>query len=170
LTVSVDTDLFCAHPFDLGDGVLRVVYAGRLDAFKAPETMFATIAELARLLDGRIEFHYCGSGDPTTFAGFAPIARFTQVHGSLSSAQVAAVMERAHIGILTSHYEGMPCFLLEPLASGRPFGGVRLPQFAPLVEEGVSGRTTERASGEEATAQGAAQAIARLWGIYRTAK
>jgi glycosyltransferase involved in cell wall biosynthesis len=127
LTVSVDTDLFCAHPFDLGDGVLRVVYAGRLDAFKAPETMFATIAELARLLDGRIEFHYCGSGDPTTFAGFAPIARFTQVHGSLSSAQVAAVMERAHIGILTSHYEGMPCFLLEPLASGRPLAGCACP-------------------------------------------
>src|SRR6185369_6548118 len=40
LTVSVDTGIFRATPFDLADGKLKLVYAGRLDEFKDPALMF----------------------------------------------------------------------------------------------------------------------------------
>src|SRR5260370_35655742 len=72
-------------------------------------------------------------------------------------------MRQAHIGLLVSLAEGMPCFLLELLASGRPFAGLRLPQFDPLVKEGVSGRMVERRANIDATADVVADAIIRVW-------
>ena len=92
-------------------------------AMDTPEAVSALMAQLKERL-GEVPANWAHAVGSTLVA---PLHRTTE-------AQVAAVMERAHIGILTSHYEGMPCFLLELLASGRPFGGVRLPQFAPLVE------------------------------------
>ena len=38
----------------------------------------------------------------------------------------------------------MPCYLLELLSSGRPMGAIRLKQYDPLVEAGVSGFLVER--------------------------
>jgi glycosyltransferase involved in cell wall biosynthesis len=144
LTVSVDTSQFRPAPFDLTDGTLRVLFAGRLDAFKDPPLMFAVAAALAARLPGAFEFHYAGASDPHRFAEFAAIEHCTVRHGALSTDQVAALMHRCHIGMLTSYWEGMPCFLLELLASGRPFAGLALPQFAPVVIDGVSGRMVER--------------------------
>lgn len=174
LSVSVDTELFRPSPFDLsgpfglsGD-VLRIVYAGRLDAFKAPATMFRVIEHVAEKLAGQVEFHYCGGGNAAAFPEFAAIAERTVLHGALDSAQVAEVMRSAHIGILVSHYEGMPCFFLELLASGRPFAGVRLPQFDALVHEGISGTMVERAESEDETARAVAVAIIPLWDAIRS--
>lgn len=167
LTVSVDTGLFRPSPFDLSDGTLRIVYAGRLDAFKAPATMFSVIRHIHEMLAGKVEFHYCGGGDVSAFPEFAAIADYTVQHGALDSAQVAAVMRAAHIGILVSHYEGMPCFILELLASGRPFAGVRLPQFDALVERGVSGAMVDRAESEDETARQVAVEVIALWDAIR---
>jgi glycosyltransferase involved in cell wall biosynthesis len=71
LTVSVDTQLFHPTPFDLVDGKLRIVYAGRLDEFKDPPVMFRVCKALHDALGGAFEFHYCGSEDPNKFAEFA---------------------------------------------------------------------------------------------------
>lgn len=167
LSVSVDTDLFHPTPFDLAGDRLRIVYAGRLDAFKAPATMFRTIRIAADVLPGQVEFHYCGGGDVSAFPEFAPIADLTVLHGALDARHVAAVMRSAHIGLLVSHYEGLPCFLLELLASGRPFVGVRLPQFDALIAQGVSGMMVERAESEEETARRVAGAIVAAWEAIR---
>lgn len=170
LTVSVDTHLFYPTPFDVSDGVLRVIYAGRMDEFKDPPTMFKVCKALHDALGGKFEFHYCGAEDPHRYAEFAPIEAFTIRHGGLLSSGVAAVMRKVHIGMLVSHYEGMPCFLLETLASGRPFGGLRLPQFMQVVEEGVSGRMTDRAETDAETVARVTQTILGLWDEIRTGK
>lgn len=167
LSVSVDTDLFRPTDFDFSGDTLRIVYAGRLDAFKAPATMFRTIHAIADKASTPVEFHYCGGGDPASFPEFTEIAGLTVQHGALDAVQVAAVLRSAHIGLLVSHYEGMPCFLLELLASGRPFAGVRLPQFDTLVREGISGVMVERAASEEETAQQVAEAVVALWDAIR---
>lgn len=163
LTVSVDTALFRPSPFDFSSGKLKLVYAGRLDEFKDPPLMFRVAKRVHEKLGGNFEFHYCGASDPNRFPEFAAIAPFTVRHGALAPEGVAAVMKSAHIGILVSFWEGMPCFLLELLASGRPFAGLRLPQFDQVVKPGISGRTTERQSTIDASAEAACETVLALW-------
>jgi len=167
LSVSVDPDVFAPTPFDTADGVLRIVYAGRLDAFKDPELMFEAARRLHARLGGKFEFHYCGAADPHRFPQFAAIEPFTVRHGALTPDGVAKVMARVHMGWLTSHFEGMPCFLLELLASGRPFTGLRLPQFDKVVRPGVSGLTTDRTDDRDETADNVAATAAELWARIR---
>ena len=170
LTVSVDTELFHAAPFDLASGKLKLVYAGRLDEFKDPPLMFRVVRAVHDSLAGAFEFHYCGSADPHRFAEFAAIESYTVRHGALTPVQVADVMRKAHIGILVSHWEGMPCFLLELLASGRPFVGLRLPQFDQVVEQGVNGRMAERGTTIEETQAQVAALIVEQWADIRAGK
>ena len=128
MSVSVDTALFEPRPFDLTDGIFRIVFTGRLDEFKDPPLMFRILRGLHLRLGGKLEFHYAGTTDPARYAEFADIAAFTTRHGFQSAEGVAAITARAHAGILTSYFEGMPCFLLETLSAGRPLAAVRLPQ------------------------------------------
>jgi glycosyltransferase involved in cell wall biosynthesis len=163
LTVSVDTELFHATPFSLSGGKLKLVYAGRLDAFKNPPLMFRVVKRLHERLNGAFEFHYCGSADPQRFEEFAAIAPFTVRHGALMPSGVAAVMRDCHMGILVSHFEGLPCFLLELLASGRPFAGLRLAQFDQMVELGVSGRMVDPAATEDESKARIVDAVLAQW-------
>ena len=161
MSVSVDTQCFVASPFDTADGIFRIGFAGRLDAFKDPPLMFATLARLRDRLAGTgfrdLEFHYVGASDPTVFPEFAAIATRTVRHGVQRPAEVAAIMAACHAGIITSVFEGMPCYLLEMLATGRPVGATILPQFVPLIVPGIGGVLVERG----ATADESAEALAK---------
>lgn len=170
LTVSVDTELFKVAPFDLSSGKLKLIYAGRLDEFKNPPLMFRVAKRLHERLDGAFEFHFCGSADPNRFPDFAAIKPFTVLHGALMPEGVATVMHTAHMGILVSHFEGMPCFLLELLASGRPFAGIRLAQFDQMVEQGVSGRMAERGDTEDESEARVVDAILAQWDDIRVGR
>jgi len=161
LTVSVDMERFQAAPFPV-DVPFRIVFAGRLDTFKDPPLMFETMRRLHAALGGRFEFHYVGTSDPHRFAEFAAIEPFTIRHGFQDAAGVAAILRDCHAGILTSFFEGMPCYLLELLASGRPMGAIRLPQFDPLVVEGESGFLIERGEDADETAERLALRFAEL--------
>ena len=163
LTVSVDTNIFRATPFDLRDGKLRLVYAGRLDEFKDPALMFRVAKRVHEKVNGAFEFHYCGASDPHRFDEFAAIEGFTVRHGALLPDGVAAVMRSVHMGILVSHWEGMPCFLLELLASGRSFAGLRLPQFDQVVKPGLSGQMVERGQTVEASTEDVARVVVEQW-------
>lgn len=170
LTVSVDTDLFRATPFDMSSGKLKLVYAGRLDEFKDPALMFRVCKRLHEKLDGAFEFHFCGSADPHRFPEFAAIEAFTVRHGALLPDGVAAAMRDVHMGILVSHWEGMPCFLLELLATGRPFGGLRLPQFDQVITQGVNGRMVERGATVEESVEAVTGAILQQWDEIRSGR
>jgi glycosyltransferase involved in cell wall biosynthesis len=170
LTVSVDTRVFAPRPFDLADGIFRVIFAGRLDEFKDPPLMFRCFAELHSRLSGQFEFHYVGASDPSRYEDFAKIEACTIRHGFQPPAGVAAIAGRCHAGVLTSFFEGMPCFLLEVLSVGRPFVAIRLPQFDPLVIDGVSGHLVERGADAGTTARELADAFIALWEDIRSGK
>ena len=144
MTVSVDTAVFTPTPFPAWDGVFKVMFAGRLDSFKDPPLMFRVLAALHARLGGRFEFHYAGTTDPHRYPEFAAIEPFSVRHGFLSAAEVAGVVASCHAGVLTSFFEGMPCYLLETLSMGRPFAAIRLPQYDPLIVAGLSGTMVER--------------------------
>ncbi len=161
MTVSVDTKRFPSAPFPASD-VFRVVFAGRLDAFKDPPLMFETLRRLHAKLGGKFEFHYIGTSDPHRDKEFAAIEPFTVRHGFQTGDGVSTIMRNCHAGILTSYFEGMPCYLLEILSSGRPMGAIRLPQYDPLIAAGVSGFLVERPEDREVAAEKMADGFVRL--------
>ena len=166
MSVSVDTQRFRPTPFIADDDAFHIGFVGRLDAFKDPPLMFATLARLATLLQirpagrfRRLVFDYVGASDAGGVSGFAAIASLTTCHGVRKPPEVALLMRRMHAGIITSFFEGMPCFMLEMLASGRPVAAIRLPQFDPLILEGASGAMVERGATREASAVTLATAL-----------
>ncbi|MBU6462983.1 MAG: glycosyltransferase [Bradyrhizobium sp.] len=163
MPVAVDTAIFEQAPFDHHEGIFRVVFAGRLDEFKDPPTMFRTLRAVHERLGGRFEFHYIGTSDPFRYAEFAEIEPFTVRHGHCTAAEVAAISAQCHAGILTSLFEGMPCYLLELLAVGRPVAAIRLPQYDLVIEEGVSGSLVERRANDATTIHELADRLVMIW-------
>jgi len=163
MPVPVDTKVFRMRNFDISDNVLRIIFAGRLDEFKDPPTKFRVLARVHQLLNGACEFHYVGMTDPSRYAEFSLIEKFTICHGFQPATKVADLMARCHMGILTSFFEGMPCYLLELLAVGRPAAAIRLPQYDLVIEEGVSGTMVERAADGEFMVEQMASRIVAMW-------
>jgi glycosyltransferase involved in cell wall biosynthesis len=148
----VNTDIFQPQPLPPSTAPFRVVFAGRLDEFKDPPLMFRAIDRLRRRLRGAVEFHYIGTSDPHRFPEFAAIEDVTVRHGFKDAVGMVATIAGAHAGILTSEFEGMPRFVLETLAVGRPVVAVHLPQLESVIHDGDSGFlvTRGRSSGDMA--------------------
>lgn len=158
----VNTDIFKPQPLPRDVDPFRIVFAGRLDEFKDPALMFMTIAELRHRLDGKVEFHYIGTSDPHRFPEFAAIEDVTVRHGFKDAAGMAATLASVHAGILTSEFEGMPRFVLETLAVGRPVAAMHLPQLEAAVHDGVSGYLVPRSDTRQAMADDMAQRFVEL--------
>lgn len=160
----VDTRTFGPAPFPAHDR-FGVAFAGRLDLFKVPPLMFKTVARLAEKLavEGcRAEFHYMGTSDPRRFPEFKLIEDRAILHGFKDAKGVAAVLHRAHAGILTSEFEGMPFSVLESLGTGRPVCAIQLPQLASAVREGVSGHLVARSADQDDMANRLADAFVAI--------
>jgi glycosyltransferase involved in cell wall biosynthesis len=135
----VNTNIFRPQAALAVTNPFKIVFAGRLDEFKVPPLMFRTIARLREVLRGQVEFHYIGTSDPHRFPEFAAIEDITVRHGFKDAAGMASVIAGVHAGILTSEFEGMPRFVLETLAVGRPVVAVHLPQLEVVIRDGRSG-------------------------------
>src|SRR5258706_12641382 len=135
----VNANIFEPTPLPASTAPFRIAFAGRLDEFKHPALMFRTIDLLRQRLQGGVEFHYIGTSDPHRFSEFAAIQDITIRHGFKDAAGMAATLAAAHAGILTSEFAGMPRFVLETLAVGRPVVAVHLPQLESVIHDGGSG-------------------------------
>src|ERR1700704_4277351 len=153
----VNTDIFQPQPLPASTAPFRGVFSGRPDQFKDPPLMFRTIDRLRRRLQGGVEFHYIGTSDPHRYAEFAAIEDITVRHGFKDAAGMAATLASVHAGILTSEFEGMPPFVLETLAVGRPVVPVHLPRLASVIHDGDSGFLVARDGAAEDTAEALAQ-------------
>jgi glycosyltransferase involved in cell wall biosynthesis len=167
MPVSVDAATFQQADFDLHDGIFRVMFAGRLDEFKDPPTMFKAMQQVHSRLNGAFEFHYVGTSDPYRYPESKLIDGFMIRHGYRKPAEVAQIAARCHAGFLTSFFEGMPCYLLEMLSVGRPVVAIRLPQFDAVIEEGVSGYMVERISDEPSLNSLLADRLVSAWSAIR---
>jgi len=149
LTTWFNPNIFYPTSFNIDDGVFKIVFCGRLDAFKVPELMFKTIAGLMKAIgEDNVEFHYIGTSDPDRFSEFNDIRHRTILHGFQDADGISEIHRYMHAGILTSEYEGMPRATLETLGSGRPVVAINLPQLEPVVIDGVSGYLVSRDTDE----------------------
>jgi glycosyltransferase involved in cell wall biosynthesis len=138
-----------------------------LDEFKDPPLMFQTLRRVHDRLGGKFEFHYIGTSDPERYSEFALARSFTLFHGFRTAREVAEIMKRCHAGILTSWFEGMPCYLLELLAVGRPIVAVTLPQYELVVEQGKNGFLVERDSDTERLVDALSDRLIETWSAIR---
>ena len=168
MPVAVDTEVFRPSEFRIDDGIFRVVFAGRLDEFKDPPLMFRTLQRVHERLQGAVEFHYIGTTDPHRYPEYRLVENFTTCHGYCEPRDVAAIMSRCHAGILTSWFEGMPCYLLELLSVGRPIVAVSLPQYALVVEDGRSGYLVDRVADSARLIEALSERFIATWSAIRS--
>ena len=153
----VNTAIFRPQPFPASTVPFRIVFIGRLDAFKQPQLMFKTIARLRALMPGGVEFHYVGTSHPERFGEFEAIRDVSVCHGFKDAKGIAKVLADAHAGILTSEFEGMPRCVLETLAVGRPVVAVHLPQLEAVIRDGESGYLVPREQTQDQLIEALAQ-------------
>jgi glycosyltransferase involved in cell wall biosynthesis len=106
----------------LQEGPLEVIYCGRLSEEQK------RIGDVAQIINDcyrnalPTRFHIAGSGpdEDQFFASLKePMADgFVIRYGKLPHADISALLERCHVFLLTSAYEGLPVSLLEAMAHG----------------------------------------------------
>ena len=147
LTTWANTEMFSPKPFR-NEGPIRLLFAGRTDDFKRHDIMMRVMSKV-RALGQEIEYHYIGDGELTEYEEFSAIRDVTTLHGRKPAAEVCEIMSDCDIGLLTSEFEGMPRFVIECVASGRPVVALHLPQLENMFSTGVAGQLIERGGDQE---------------------
>lgn len=167
-TNGVDLDLFRPSATEAetrppADGLLRVLYVGRLVPYKRLRELVRGFALALEKISAPIELHYVGFGRERapieamrTELGIADRVIF---HGRLEQAEVIEHMQRADCFVNIADMEGLPNAVLEAMACGLP---VVLSDIAPhreLIEEGIQGALCDGKSPDSV-----AGALARVLG------
>ena len=104
------------------NGILRLVYLGRVDEAQKGVMALPKIAH--QLATSKADFHFDIIGDgPDTGRlkrAFSRASLNAQVtfHGTLRREEAVPLLQRAHLFVLPSRYEGVPWALLETMACG----------------------------------------------------
>lgn len=159
LTTWANTELYTPASFKQ-DGVLRLLFAGRTDDFKRLDIMMEAVAAVRSRVSDPVEFHYVGDGDLNRYPELAAIQDITVRHGRKPAAEVADIISGIDIGLLTSEFEGMPRFVIECMASGRPVVALHLPQLERITRSGISGYLVPRS---DTQVESIADRIAEVW-------
>ncbi|MEQ1887159.1 MAG: glycosyltransferase family 4 protein [Bryobacteraceae bacterium] len=127
----------------------RIVYAGRLDAFKRP-LLLVDIAARLRELRGSLDFQFAIAGDGPEKARFRAAIQKRKLGQAFDFLglvdDLAPVYAGADVVILPSRTEGLPLVILEALASARPVVASNVGDIPGLLES--CGVVIELAPGE----------------------
>jgi glycosyltransferase involved in cell wall biosynthesis len=139
----VDTERFCppSAPPKLAEPPLLVAVARHVEV----KNLGLLLQACALLRDHAVGFRCVIVGDgPLNAALKAQRARLgletlVEMPGAASQDQVVRLWQRASLGVLTSHNEGMPVCLMEAAACGVPVVATSVGGVPELVEQGVTG-------------------------------
>lgn len=159
LTTWANTEIYAPTPFR-NDGTLRLLFAGRTDDFKRLDIMIDAIHVARSVVKSPIEFHYVGDGNLEQYPNFPLVKDITVQHGRKPADAVAKIIAASDIGLLTSEFEGMPRFVIECMASGRPVVALHLPQLEKITQSGVSGHLVPRSPRQ---IEAIAESIQQTW-------
>ena len=113
---------------------VEMLYAGKLSYAKGVDWLLRTVAGLK---EDNVHLHIVGSGsgrEATTCQELAgKLEQVVTMHGRLDQGQLARLMQRCHLFILPSFYEGLPLVLLEALACGCRLIATDLPGCRELL-------------------------------------
>jgi glycosyltransferase involved in cell wall biosynthesis len=142
IPVGADVAGITPKPAYAGDGVLRLLFVGRLVRPKGLDVLIEALAKLP--LSIQWELDLAGDGPEwTALAGLAArrnVADRVRVHGWVKADALAALYRSADVFVLPSREEDLPKALLEAMASGLPVVGTQVTGISEAVVDGQTGR------------------------------
>jgi glycosyltransferase involved in cell wall biosynthesis len=124
-------------------GKVELLYAGKLNRSKGVPWL---LQSLARIMDRDWHLHVAGGGNGPEYDLCIDLARQlgdrVTLHGYVNHHRLAPLMQRAHIQVLPSFFEGLPLVLFEGLASGCRVITTELSGFREIF--GAAGHDTVR--------------------------
>jgi glycosyltransferase involved in cell wall biosynthesis len=120
-------------------GVLRILFAGRIDPVKRPELLVDIAAKLLKR-PGHRQFRFVVAGDGPRLRRLRERVKSKQMEtifdflGQVED--LAPVFHASDIVILPSRSEGVPLVLLEALACARPVVASRVGDIPQLIDDG----------------------------------
>jgi glycosyltransferase involved in cell wall biosynthesis len=141
------------------EDMLRICWVGRLESQKDPLLAVDVMSKLAqrRFSPQRATLTMAGSGTlgPQVRQQIREAGHDADIHlpGALSRADVADLMRRSDVLLVTSHYEGSPTILAEAGATGLPVVATDGADPDQFLVRGLNGvRVDDRAAGQLAAA------------------
>jgi glycosyltransferase involved in cell wall biosynthesis len=136
----VSPERYDSAPKERDDGKCRMVFVGRIAPVKGLRVLLEALARLKDELP-ELELVLVGDGPERRDieAVARPLANRVRFTGYLSQDEVAEELKEADIGILPSFAEGVPVFLMETLASGKPVIATQVAGVGELVKNGETG-------------------------------
>jgi glycosyltransferase involved in cell wall biosynthesis len=125
------------------NGSVRLLFVGRLNAFKNVETLLEAMARLKEMNMGNFELQLVGEGERRAALERLVIDRglTRQVHflGWIDRNTLVERYHQADLFVTATTWEGMPNTVLEGMACGLPVVATRASGLEELVREGVNG-------------------------------
>lgn len=147
-------DLFHARGRPDNPGT-RLIYSGKYSNAKGLPQLLDAVERLAPSIPG-LELHVAGQGSgPEAESLAARMKAMPQVvlHGQLEQQKLAELMRRSAVCVLPSFFEGIPCALVEGMASGCRLVATDLPgireKILPLSPDGIELVTPPRLIGAD---------------------
>ena len=118
------------------DGVVELVYAGKLSEAKGVPWLLKSLAEIRHL---PFRLHVAGNSSDREKARCLKLAGVLKekviYHGPLSHDDLGTLLRNAHVFVLPSFYEGLPLVLMEALACGCRLIATALPGVKELLAD-----------------------------------
>ncbi len=125
------------------DGLVKLLFVGRLNAFKNVEMLLETASRLKAKGLENFELQLVGEGEQRSnlerLVVEKDLTRQVRFLGWVDRAAIVEVYRRADLFVTATTWEGMPNTVLEGMACGLPVVGTRASGLAELVRDGVNG-------------------------------
>lgn len=125
------------------DGPVRLLFVGRLNAFKNVEMLIETASRLKAMGVDNFELQLAGEGEQRSnlerLVVEKGLTRQVRFLGWVDRSAIVEVYRQADLFVTATTWEGMPNTVLEGMACGLPVVGTRASGLAELVREGVNG-------------------------------
>lgn len=125
------------------NGIVHLIFVGRLNAFKNVETLLEAIARLKEMPVESFQLQLVGDGERRANLERLVIerglARQVQFLGWMDRGVLVERYRQADLFVTATTWEGMPNTVLEGMACGLPVVATRASGLEELVQEGVNG-------------------------------
>lgn len=125
------------------NGMVRLLFVGRLNAFKNIETLLEALARLKEMNVGKFELQLVGEGERRLALERLVIEKGLTKHvhfmGWVDRNGLVERYRQADLFVTATTWEGMPNTVLEGMACGLPVVATRASGLEELVREGVNG-------------------------------
>jgi glycosyltransferase involved in cell wall biosynthesis len=140
---AIDLSVFIPGPLREEEGAVRLLFVGRLIAFKNIETLLEAVALLDKMGAGPFELELVGEGEKRSelerLVAELGISRLIRFSGWVKHPAIVKHYQRADIFVTPTMWEGMPNTVLEAMACGLPIVATDTSGCRELVRNGVNG-------------------------------